>query len=102
MATAVESSTTMEAATIVESFTAVKAASATSAINACTVALIAIYVLTNVAYLYVSPVETVQRSPLVAADTMLAPQHLGQFGGHWPKQRWPCDPGRRPLRIDRL
>ena len=37
-----------------------------------TVALIAIYVATNVAYLYVSPVETVGRSPLVAADTMLA------------------------------
>ena len=43
-----------------------------------TVALIAIYVLTNVAYLYVSPVETVQRSPLVAADTMLA--IFGQVG----------------------
>jgi amino acid transporter len=37
-----------------------------------TLALVAIYVLTNVAYLYVSPIETVQRSPLVAADTMLA------------------------------
>jgi APA family basic amino acid/polyamine antiporter len=43
-----------------------------------TAALIAIYVLTNVAYLYVSPVETVQRSPLVAADTMLA--IFGQAG----------------------
>ena len=40
MATAVESSTTMEAATAVESFTAVKAASATSAINACAIAVI--------------------------------------------------------------
>ena len=37
-----------------------------------TLALIAIYVLTNVAYLYVLPVEAISRSPLVAADTMLA------------------------------
>jgi amino acid transporter len=37
-----------------------------------TVALIAIYVATNVAYLYVSPIDAVGRSPLVAADTMLA------------------------------
>jgi basic amino acid/polyamine antiporter, APA family len=37
-----------------------------------TLALIVIYVMANVAYLYVSPVESVARSPLVAADTMLA------------------------------
>ena len=37
-----------------------------------TIAIIAIYVLTNLAYLYVSPVDAVARSPLVAADTMLA------------------------------
>jgi basic amino acid/polyamine antiporter, APA family len=43
-----------------------------------TLALIAIYVSTNVAYLYVSPIEVVARSPLVAADTMLA--LFGQLG----------------------
>ena len=37
-----------------------------------TLAIITIYVLTNVAYLYVSPIEAVGRSPLVAADTMMA------------------------------
>jgi basic amino acid/polyamine antiporter, APA family len=37
-----------------------------------TLAIIFIYVLTNVAYLYVSPIEAVARSPLVAADTMMA------------------------------
>jgi len=37
-----------------------------------TAAIIVIYVLTNVAYLYVSPIDAVARSPLVAADTMLA------------------------------
>jgi APA family basic amino acid/polyamine antiporter len=37
-----------------------------------TLALIAIYVLTNLAYLYVLPIEAVGRSPLVAADTMMA------------------------------
>jgi basic amino acid/polyamine antiporter, APA family len=37
-----------------------------------TLALIAIYVLTNLAYLYVLPVEAIAGSPLVAADTMLA------------------------------
>ena len=37
-----------------------------------TLALIAIYVLTNVAYLYVIPIDAVARSPLVAADTMMA------------------------------
>lgn len=37
-----------------------------------TAAIVAIYVLTNVAYLYVNPIDAVARSPLVAADTMLA------------------------------
>jgi basic amino acid/polyamine antiporter, APA family len=37
-----------------------------------TLGLIAIYVLTNLAYLYVLPIEAVARSPLVAADTMMA------------------------------
>ncbi len=37
-----------------------------------TLALIAIYVLTNLAYLYVLPIEAISRSPLVAADTMMA------------------------------
>jgi len=37
-----------------------------------TVAIIVLYVLTNLAYLYVSPIDAVARSPLVAADTMLA------------------------------
>jgi APA family basic amino acid/polyamine antiporter len=37
-----------------------------------TLSLIAIYVLTNLAYLYVLPVEAIAGSPLVAADTMLA------------------------------
>jgi APA family basic amino acid/polyamine antiporter len=37
-----------------------------------TLAIIGIYVLTNVAYLYVIPIEAVGRSPLVAADTMMA------------------------------
>ena len=37
-----------------------------------TLAIIALYVLTNIAYLYVSPVEAVARSPLVAADAMFA------------------------------
>src|SRR5206468_486727 len=37
-----------------------------------TLAIIVIYVLTNVAYLYVIPIEAVGRSPLVAADTMMA------------------------------
>ena len=37
-----------------------------------TLALIALYVLTNTAYLYVLPIDTISRSPLVAADTMLA------------------------------
>jgi len=39
-----------------------------------TLALIAIYVLTNVAYLYVNPITAIAdpRTPLVAADTMMA------------------------------
>jgi basic amino acid/polyamine antiporter, APA family len=37
-----------------------------------TLAIIAIYLLTNVAYLYVNPIGTVAESRLVAADTMLA------------------------------
>ena len=43
-----------------------------------TLALIVIYVMTNVAYLYVSPIDAVGRSPLVAADTMMAV--FGQTG----------------------
>jgi amino acid transporter len=35
-----------------------------------TLAIVTIYLLANVAYLYVHPVEDVARSPLVAADTM--------------------------------
>ena len=41
-----------------------------------TLAIICIYVLVNVAYLYVSPIETMAKSPLIAADTMSA-----LFGG---------------------
>jgi amino acid transporter len=37
-----------------------------------TAAIITIYLLTNLAYLYVIPIERVANSPLVAADTMLA------------------------------
>lgn len=37
-----------------------------------TVAIIVIYVLANVAYLYMNPIDAVARSPLVAADTMMA------------------------------
>src|SRR5204863_2420940 len=37
-----------------------------------TLALIGIYMLTNLAYLYVLPIEAIGGSPLVAADTMLA------------------------------
>jgi basic amino acid/polyamine antiporter, APA family len=37
-----------------------------------TLGIIAIYLLTNVAYLYVNPIDTVAASQLVAADTMLA------------------------------
>jgi APA family basic amino acid/polyamine antiporter len=37
-----------------------------------TIAIIVIYVMTNLAYLYVNPIEKVAQSRLVAADTMLA------------------------------
>jgi APA family basic amino acid/polyamine antiporter len=37
-----------------------------------TIGIIVIYVVTNVAYLYVNPIEKVAQSRLVAADTMLA------------------------------
>ncbi len=37
-----------------------------------TIAIIAIYLLSNVAYLYVSPIEKLQSSRLIAADTMSA------------------------------
>jgi APA family basic amino acid/polyamine antiporter len=37
-----------------------------------TAAIIVIYLAANTAYLYVNPIEAVARSPLVAADTMLA------------------------------
>jgi amino acid transporter len=37
-----------------------------------TLGIIVIYLLTNFAYLYVSPVDAVARSPLIAADTMTA------------------------------
>src|SRR5262245_60411173 len=37
-----------------------------------TIAIIVIYLMTNVAYLYVNPIEKVAESRLVAADTMLA------------------------------
>lgn len=37
-----------------------------------TVAIVVIYVLANVAYLYMNPIDAVARSPLVAADTMMA------------------------------
>lgn len=37
-----------------------------------TIAIIAIYVSVNLAYLYVNPIERVAGSPLVAADTMMA------------------------------
>lgn len=43
-----------------------------------TIAIIVIYALTNVAYLYVNPIEKVAQSRLVAADTMLA--LFGQAG----------------------
>jgi amino acid transporter len=37
-----------------------------------TLALIAVYVLANLAYLYVLPLDRIRQSPLVAADTMMA------------------------------
>jgi amino acid transporter len=48
------------------------------AIVAGTLAIIGIYVAANVAYLYVSPVERIAASPLIAADTMQA--LFGQAG----------------------
>jgi basic amino acid/polyamine antiporter, APA family len=35
-----------------------------------TIAIVAIYVATNTAYLYVNPIERIAQSPLIAADTM--------------------------------
>ena len=43
-----------------------------------TLAIVGIYLAANAAYLYVSPVETVATSPLIAADTMQA--LFGQIG----------------------
>ena len=43
-----------------------------------TLAIIGIYLATNAAYLYVSPVDTIATSPLIAADTMQA--LFGQLG----------------------
>ena len=43
-----------------------------TAIITATLALLGVYVLANVAYLYVMPVDAIARSPLVAADTMMA------------------------------
>jgi APA family basic amino acid/polyamine antiporter len=37
-----------------------------------TLALLAVYVLANLAYLYVLPLDRIRQSPLVAADTMMA------------------------------
>jgi len=37
-----------------------------------TLAIIVIYVLTNIAYLYMNPIDAVAKSPLIAADTMSA------------------------------
>jgi amino acid transporter len=42
------------------------------------VLILAIYLLANLAYLYVTPIERLARSPLIAADTMLA--LFGQAG----------------------
>ena len=42
------------------------------AIIAGTVSIVAIYLAANAAYLYVSPIEAIARSPLIAADTMQA------------------------------
>jgi len=43
-----------------------------------TLAIVGIYLATNAAYLYVSPVDTIAASPLIAADTMQA--LFGQLG----------------------
>ena len=48
------------------------------AIIAGTVAIVAIYLAINAAYLYVNPIERLARSPLIAADTMAA--IFGQIG----------------------
>jgi amino acid transporter len=42
------------------------------ALIAGTIAIVTIYLAANAAYLYVQPIEAVARSPLIAADTMLA------------------------------
>jgi basic amino acid/polyamine antiporter, APA family len=42
------------------------------AIIAATVAIVVVYVATNIAYLYVNPIERMAQSPLIAADTMAA------------------------------
>jgi amino acid transporter len=42
------------------------------AIVAATIAIVAIYLAANLAYLYVNPIERIGRSPLIAADTMEA------------------------------
>ena len=44
-----------------------------------TLVISATYVLTNVAYLYVIPIEAISRSPIVAADVMMA--LFGRVGG---------------------
>src|SRR5205814_1322007 len=46
-----------------------------------TLAIIAIYLTTNAAYLYVLPIDQVARSPLIAADTMAA--LVGRTGGRF-------------------
>jgi amino acid transporter len=51
------------------------------AIIAGTLAIIAIYLTTNAAYLYVLPIEQVAKSPLIAADTMAA--LVGQTGARF-------------------
>jgi amino acid transporter len=48
------------------------------ALIAGTVAIVTIYLLSNLAYLYVHPVDRIAASPLIAADTMLA--LVGQAG----------------------
>jgi amino acid transporter len=44
-----------------------------------TLVIIATYLITNVAYLYVIPIEVISRSPIVAADVMMA--LFGRAGG---------------------
>jgi amino acid transporter len=43
-----------------------------------TLAIVAVYLMANLAYLYVNPIERLASSPLIAADTMQA--IFGQFG----------------------